>query len=140
MKQKSMILVIFYKILSLLDILSFLHKSECCYDIMIPPSMSTSTVGLINTSCSITMVGSTQTFVGGISDNYLETVTECRSINDRLTGYFCSEVVFYHSNKVLSDTKNNVMGEELGFTPTILFINDSDLKRDIENFARKTRC
>ena len=80
------------------------------------------------------MVGSTQTSVGRTWDISLETTIEPRSINGRLKGYFCSDVVFNLSNKVLSDL------EKLGFTPPPSFINESDLKRDFEDFARKIRC
>ena len=48
--------------LSLL-ILSLLQKEERFSDIMGPPSISTSTAGLINTSGNITIVGNTQTYI-----------------------------------------------------------------------------
>ena len=70
--------------------------------------MSTSTAGLINTSSNITMVGSTQTSVGHTWDISLEKTIEPRGINGRLKGYFCSDVVFNLSNKVLSDLEINV--------------------------------
>ena len=54
------------------------------------------------------MVGSTQTSVGRTWDISLETTIEPRSINGRLKGYFCSDVVFNLSNKVLSDLEINV--------------------------------
>ena len=59
--------------LPLLDILASLHKDGISSVIMSPPSMSTSTAELINTSGNITMVGSTQTSLGRIWDESLET-------------------------------------------------------------------
>ena len=102
--------------LCLLDILSSLHKGESSSDIMSPPSMSTSTAGIINTSGNLTMVASTQKSVGGTSDNSLETAIETRSIKGCLNGYFCSDVVFNLINEVLPDTEINILGKGLGFT------------------------
>ena len=68
----------------------------------------------------------------------METTIEPKSINGRLKGYFCSVFVFNLSNKVLS--KVNALIKGLGFTPTPSFINDADLKGDLEDFARKARC
>ena len=120
--------------------ISSLHKVESSSDIMSPPSMSASTAGLINTLRNIAMVGSTQTSIGRSSDDSLETTIEPSSINGRLKGYYRSDVVFNLSNKVLSDTEINVLGKGLGFTSAPSFINESDLKRDFEDFARKMRC
>ena len=102
--------------LCLLDILSSLHKGESSSDIMSPPSMSTSTAGIINTSGNLTMVASTQKSVGDTSDNSLETAIETRSIKGCLNGYFCSDVVFNLINEVLPDTEINILGKGLGFT------------------------
>ena len=72
--------------------LTSLHKRGSSSDIMSPPTMSTSTARLINTSGNITMVGSTQTSVGRTSDDSLETTIEPRSIHGCLKGYVCSDV------------------------------------------------
>ena len=117
-----------------------MHKGESSSDVMSPPSMRTSTARLINTSGNMTMVGSNQTSVGCTSDDSFETTVEPRGINSCLKGYFCSDVAFILSNKVLSDTEIKFLGKWLGFMPTPLFINESDFKRDSENFARKMRC
>ena len=58
----------------------------------------------------------------------------------RLKGYFCSDVVFNLSHKVLSDLEISVLGKGLGFSPTPTFINEADLRRDFAEFARKMRC
>ena len=102
--------------------------------------MSASTARLINSSGNITIVGNTQRSVVCTSDDSLKTTIAPRSINRRLKGYFRSDVVFDLSKKVLSDTEINVLGKGLGFTPTPLFINESDLKRDFKDFAEKMRC
>ena len=42
--------------------------------------------------------------------------------NGRLKGYFCSNVVFNVSHKVLTDLGISVLGKGLGFSPTPSFI------------------
>ena len=86
------------------------------------------------------MVGSTQTSLGRTLNDSLETTIEPRSTKGLLKGFFCSDVVFNLSNKILYGTEINVLGKGLGFTPTPSFINESDFKRDFEDFARKMRC
>ena len=49
-----------------------------------------------------------------------------------LTMYLTSVIRFYLILKLISWI--------LGFTPTLSFINTSDLKRDLEDLARKMRC
>ena len=57
-----------------------------------------------------------------------------------LKGYFCSDVVFNLSHRVLSELEIEVLGKGLGFSPTPSFINEGDLKRDFADFSRKMRC
>ena len=59
---------------------------------------------------------------------------------DRLKGYFCSDVVFNLSHRVLSELEIEVLGKGLGFSPTPSLINEADLKRDFADFLRKMRC
>ena len=130
-------LIMFYKTLISLCWIYLAHcKGERSPDIMSPPSMSTSTAGLINTSDNVAIVGSTQTSVGCTLDDSLETTVEPRSTNSRLKYYLCSDIVFNLSEKVLSDTKITALGKGFRFTPTPSFINESDLKKD----AKKMRC
>ena len=70
----------------------------------------------------------------------METTIKPGSINGRLKGYFCSDVVLNLSSKVLSETEINVLGKRLGFTPTTSFNNEADLKRDFKDLTRKLRC
>ena len=65
-----------------------------------------------------------------------EFVTRTNS-NGRQQGYFCTDVVFNLSHKVLADLEISVLGKELGSSPTLTFINEADLKRDFVGFARK---
>ena len=60
--------------------------------------------------------------------------------NGRLRCYFCSEVVFNLSHKVLSDLEIELLDKGLGFSPTLSFINEAGLKRDFADFSRKMRC
>ena len=52
-----------------------------------------------------------------------------------MKGYFCFDVVFNLSNKVLTD-----LGKELGISPAPTFTNEADLRRDFANFSRKMGC
>ena len=42
--------------------------------------------------------------------------------------------------KVLSNTEIKVLDKSLGFSPTPSLINEADLQRDFDEFARKMRC
>ena len=81
-----------------------------------------------------------QISAGRTLDDSFQTTIERRSINGCLKGYFCSDVVFNLSNKVSSDTEINVLGKRWRYTPSPLFINESDVKRNFENFVRKMLC
>ena len=61
-------------------------------------------------------------------------------INERLEGYFCSKSVFNLSKKVLTETEIRVLEKGLGFAPTPTKINETDLRADFNEFARKIRC
>ena len=61
-------------------------------------------------------------------------------INERLEGYFCSKSVFNLSKKVLTETEIRVLEKGLGFAPTPTKINETDLRADFNEFARKMRC
>ena len=58
----------------------------------------------------------------------------------RMTGLFVSDCVFNLSKKVLSQTEINVLEKGLGFSPTLSFISEVDLRRDFNKFSRKMRC
>ena len=60
--------------------------------------------------------------------------------SDRIKGSFSSDSVFNLSKKVLSETEIKVLEKGLGFSPTPSFINEADLQRDFDDFARKMRC
>ena len=61
-------------------------------------------------------------------------------INERLQRYFCSKSVFNLSKKVLTKTEIRVLEKGLGFASTPTKINETDLRADINEFARKMRC
>ena len=81
-----------------------------------------------------------QISAGRTLDDSIQTTIEPRSINGCLKGYFCSDVVFNLSNKVLSGTEINFLGKRWRYTPSPLFINESDVKRNFEDFVRKMLC
>ena len=60
--------------------------------------------------------------------------------DERVKGYFCSDVVFNLSSKVLTDMEIKVLGKGLGYVPTPSFINEADLRSDFDEFCRKMRC
>ena len=105
------------------------------------PSLTcTSTAGLINTPTSTTTVEDTiRNIEENISVMQEEPITRTDN-NGRLKDYFCSDVVFNLSHKVLTDLEISVLGKGLGFPPTPTFINEADLRTDFADFARKMRC
>ena len=68
------------------------------------------------------------------NDNFLETD------GDRIKGSFSSDFILNLSKTVLSKTEIKVLEKGLGFSATPLFINEADLQRDFDYFARKMRC
>ena len=62
------------------------------------------------------------------------------SVNRRMKEYFCSKTVFNLSRKVLTEIDIRVLEKGLGFAPTPTRINESDLKRDFNEFSQKMRC
>ena len=92
---------------------------------------------MINTPTSTTTVEDTIINIEeDISVAQEEPITRTDN-NGRLKGYFCSDVVFNLSHKVLTDLEISVLGKGLGFSPTPTFINEVDLRRD---FSGKMRC
>ena len=61
-------------------------------------------------------------------------------INERLEDYFCSKSMFNLSKKVLTETEIRVLEKSLGFAPTPTKIDETDLRADFNEFARKMRC
>ena len=55
-------------------------------------------------------------------------------------GYLCSKTVFNLGTKVLTETEIRVLEKGLGFAPIPTRINESELKRDFNEFFRKMRC
>ena len=72
--------------------------------------------------------------LGESNESFLETDS------DRIKGSFSSDSVFNLSKKVLSETEIKVLEKGLGFSPTPSFINEADLQRDFDDFARKVKC
>ena len=65
------------------------------------------------------------------------TLKAANVINERLEGYFCSKTVLNLSKKVLTETEIRVLEKGLGFTRTPTEINETDLRADFNEFARK---
>ena len=53
--------------------------------------------------------------------------------------YFCLDIVFNLSSKVLSQSKIGVLEKGLDFVPTEKKINEHELRRDFQEFCRRMR-
>ena len=126
--------------LSISEILQSLeNERESVSEISNLPLICTSTAGLINSPTSTTTVEDTlRNIEENISVAQEEPITRTDN-NGRLKGYFCSDVVFNFSHKVLIDLEISVLGKGLGFSSTPTFINEADLRREFGNFSRKMR-
>ena len=98
------------------------------------------TASLVSTPDSTIAVEDTVINIEDTNNNTQKELTVTMDNSGRLKGYFCSDVVFNVSHKVLSDLEISVLGKGLGFSPTPTFINEEDLRRDFAEFARKMRC
>ena len=127
--------------LSLLEILQSLqNQSGSGSEISNLPLTCTSTAGLISTPTSTNTVEDTiRNIDENISVAQEEPITRTDN-NGHLKGYFCSNVVFNLSRKVVTDLEITVLGKGLGFSPKPTFINEADLRLDFADFARKMRC
>ena len=113
-----------------MEILQFLqNKNGSVSETLNPPLTCTSTAGPITALAGTTTVEDT---IKNIEENIIvmqEDITRTDS-NGSLKGYFCSDVVFNLSRKLLTDLEVSFLGKGLGFSPTPTFINESDLRRD----------
>ena len=118
---------------------SLQNESGSVSEVSNPPMTCTSTAGLINTPTSTTTVeDNIRNIEENISVTQGEVITRTDN-NGRLQGYFCLDIVFILSHKVLTDLEISVLGKGLGFSPTPTFINEADLRRDFADFARKMK-
>ena len=53
--------------------------------------------------------------------------------------YFCLDIVFNLSSKVLSQSKIGILEKGLDFAPTEKKINEHELRRDFQEFCRRMR-
>ena len=112
------------------------------------PPESPSTSGSINTAGNVTsrddLDSGDEELVNILHDMHkIQGITAekpPKSVNGRMKGYFCSKTVFHLSRKVLTETEIRVLEKGLGFAPTPTRINESDIKRDFNEFSRKMRC
>ena len=57
----------------------------------------------------------------------------------RLKGFFCSKTVFNLSEKLLTEAEIKVLEKGLDFTPVQKTLNEPELRKDFEEFSRRTR-
>ena len=91
------------------------------------------TASLVSTPDSTIAVEDTVINIEDTNNNTQKELTVTMDNSGRLKGYFCSDVVFNVSHKVLSDLEISVLRKGLGFSPTPTFINEADLRRDFAN-------
>ena len=58
-------------------------------------------------------------------------------VENRLCGYFCSETIFNLSDRVLTDIERKVLEKGLEFVRIKCRINESELRRDFNEFCRR---
>ena len=109
------------------------------------PPESPSTSGSINTAGNVIsrddLDSGDEELVNILHDMHKsQGVLSPKSINGRMKEHFCNETVLNLSRKVLTETEIRVLEKGLGFAPTPTKINESDLKRDFNEFSRKMRC
>ena len=124
--------------LSLLEIFQSLQNERgSLSETLNPPLTCTSTAGLINTPTSSTTV---EDNIRNIKENISVTLEELITRTDnnrRLKGYFCFNVAFNLSHKVLTDLEISVLAKGLGFSPTPTFINKADLRSHFADLLEK---
>ena len=127
------------------ELLKSLRKDERSFPKTVEkPPKSPSTSGSINTARNVTsrcdLDPGDEELVNILHDLHssqgVTAEKSPKSVNGRLEGCFCSKTAFYVSRKVLTETEIRV----LGFAPTTTRINESDLKRDFNEYSRKMRC
>ena len=117
-----------------------------------PPALCTNTSSPENSSaykCNSLSLESTQDrVVLDILDelqNHEPCISDIRTSgtrDERLQGHFCSDIVFNASNRVLSVNEIKVLEKCLDFAPIQQKINETDLRKDFEEFCRhmRTKC
>ena len=65
--------------------------------------------------------------------------TEKNSSSKHIGRYFCSDKVFNLSSKALTDTEINTLEKGLDFAPIQNKINQTELRKDFEEFCRRMR-
>ena len=109
------------------------------------PPESPSTSGSINTAGNVTsrddLDSGDEELVNILHDMHksqgVTAEKSPKSVNGMMKGYFCSKTVFNLSRKLLTETEIRVLEKGLGFAPTPTSINESDLKRDFNEFSQK---
>ena len=70
-------------------------------------------------------------------DTFINQKKNVTTTDNRLSGYFCSETIFHLSNRVLTDTENNVLEKGLDFAPIHKKLNKPELRSDFNEFCRR---
>ena len=143
-ENKSDNLILQESDLSLLQILESLqNENDCASTATAQPTIVTSTASIIDTSCHEIRVenraDSNEACARELFDKSNSVPLGRVGDYGRLKGYFCSDVVFNLTHRVLSELEIEVLGKGLGFSLTPSFINEADLKSDFANFSRKIR-
>ena len=111
-----------------------------------PPDLCTNSAVFSNSSSSQISQNDANVFssqdeelLSILQDLQQNSSSETNSSSKRIGGYFCSGTVFDLSSKVLMDIEINILEKGFDFAPILNQINEPELRRDFEEFCRRTR-
>ena len=58
----------------------------------------------------------------------------------RLSGVFCSKIVYNLSHELLTETEIKMLEKRIDFAPVQRTLKESELHKDFEEFCRRMRC
>jgi len=119
-----------------------MNKDSTCVDNIVPLQKGVSSS--INDSISLVTQDDELISVIGDLQNSVDDIQDIRNIEfdsyeGRIKGNFCSETVFNLSKRDLTNTEIKVLDKGLDFAPIQNKINEPELRKDFESFARLMR-
>ena len=68
-------------------------------------------------------------------DTFINQKENVATIDNKFSGYFCSETIFNLSNHVLIDTEIKILEKGLDFIPIQKKLNEPELRSDLMSFV-----
>ena len=129
---------------SLLQLLeSFQIENDCASAATASLVIVSLKAGIIDTYCNEFIVENrvdgNDTSAQGLPDKSNSVSLGRLGGDGHLKGYFCSDVVFNLSHRLLSELEIEVLSKGLSFSPTSSFINEANLQRDFADFFEKNK-